>query len=651
MADSDLVRRLKERKLVQWALAYLAGAFVVFQGVEVLAEPWGLSAGAQRSIHILLLLGFFVALVVAWYHGEKDQQRVTGTELVIIALLLGIGGGVLWMLPSLTEEDRVEVAGGWTFDPDEASIAVLPFADLNRSDSTQVFVDGLHDNLISELHKIGSLHVISRQSVLQYRDSEKSIPTIARELGGVGTILEGTVQRSPDRVFVNVQLIDAATDDHLWSQDYERSLSAGNVFDLETELASEITEKLGVRLTVTEEARLGGGGTESLRALDLYDEALALRPAAAAHRTASERIDSLLREVIRLDPGFAEAYALLGGTYSIRPQIGYSTVWADSALALAGRALELDSLLSMGWSAKGLALSQLGRLRESREAFLRALALAPGDSRAINNLAGTDVDLARYQEGLLLAVRGSRLAPREPISKLLVALTNSTLGRVDEAMAWMEAMESDTADVEILRRTSLIQIELDQGNEEAARQLSQAWMAAEPESPFAQTQSILIQAREDLPAAAARARRMLAEHPDFDWFDSQDRLRSIIALDLMRTGDTASARELLSEQEEEAAAKVAAGIGGPQAPWALGVLFAIQGRTGAAMEHLRYAADGGLIPSTLLIGPAKADPRLASLRDDPRFRGILQTIEGNRREIRERIESVADQLRPPLIHQ
>jgi hypothetical protein len=95
MADSDFFQRLKERKLVQWALAYLAGAFVVFQAVEVLAEPWGLSAAMQRAIHILLLVGFFIALVISWYHGEKDHQRVTGTELIIIALLLGIGGGVL----------------------------------------------------------------------------------------------------------------------------------------------------------------------------------------------------------------------------------------------------------------------------------------------------------------------------------------------------------------------------------------------------------------------------------------------------------------------------------------------------------------------------------------------------------------------------
>jgi tetratricopeptide (TPR) repeat protein len=450
-------------------------------------------------------------------------------------------------------------------------------------------------------------------------------------------------------VFVNVQLIDAIREGHLWSQDYERSLSAGNVFALQAELAGEIAEKLGVRLTAAEEARIRGGGTESLRALDLYDEALTLRPAAAAHRAASERIDTLLGEAIQLDPGFAEAYALLGSAFAVRPQIGYPTAWADSALALAGRALELDSLLSLAWAATGTALSQLGRQEEAREAYLRGLELAPGDSRIITNLAGTNAELARYEDGLLMGVRASRLAPHDPIPRLLVTAINSILGRWDEAMAWMEEGDSDTTNVELLRRTVLIQIELDRGTVGTARELSQAWLATEPESPFAQTQSILIQAREDLPRAAVRARQMLAEQPEFDWFDSQDLLRQLIGLDLMRTGDTTAARQFLEEQGAEAVPDSAAGIGGPQRHWGLGILHAIQGRREEAIEHLRTAADRGLIPSTLLIGPPQTDPRLASLQDDPRFHEILQTIQETRRNIRERIEPVADQLRPPLI--
>jgi TolB-like protein len=650
MAEFDFFRRLKERKLVQWALAYLAAAFVVFQGVEVLAEPWGLSASVQRSVHILLLVGFFIALVIAWYHGEKDQQRVTGTELVIIALLLGIGGGVLWMLPTGTSGTPTEGLEGWTFDADQPTIAVLPFADLNRTDSTLVFADGLHDNLLSQLHNIGSLHVISRQSVLRYRDSEKSIPTIARELGGVGTILEGTVQRSPERVLVNVQLIDAATDRHLWSQEYDRPLTAENVFALQTELATEITEKLGVRVTAAEEARLRGGGTGSLRALDLYDEALALRSAAAANRDASERIETLLREAIHLDPDFSEAYALLGSTFAVRPQIGYSLAWADSALVLARHALELDSLNAQGWATMGTALGRQGRVVDEREALLRAMELAPGHPGPITNLAATNVELARYEEGLLLGVRASRLNPHQPIPKLLVALINSALGRWEEALSWLAAAAADTSSVDLLLRPSGILVELARGRFDEAVALSRAWLAEEPESPFSKTQFALLQAREDLPAAVERATQILAEYPDFEWFDSRDLFLQLTALDRMRKGDTTAARELLQEQEATVSAAVASGNSGPEALWELGVLQAIQGQGGEAFEHLAAAVDKGLIPQPLFVGPPETDPRLASLQNDPRFQQILQTIEETRTAIRERIEVVADQLRPPTIH-
>jgi TolB-like protein len=647
MANPDFFQRLKERKLVQWALAYLAGAFVVFQGVEVLAEPWSVSLSFQRAIHLLLLVGFFIALALAWYHGEKGQQGVTGIELIIIALLLGIGGGVLWILPAGDRRAPGGDFGGWTFDADLPTIAVLPFADLNRSDSTLVFADGLHDNLITHLHKIGSLHVISRQSVLQYRDSEKSIPTIARELGGIGTILEGSVQRSPDRVLVNVQLIEASNDSHLWSQEYDRPLTAENIFAIQTELAGEIAEKLGVRLTAAEEARLRGGGTGSLRALDLFDEALSIRQAAGANRQANEEIEAILREVIRLDPDFLEAYAMLGSCLSLRPQIGYSVAWADSGLVLARKALELDSLQAPGWGALGSATAQQGRLEESRDAFLRALELAPGHPEFILHLGATHFELGRYDQALFLAVRASRLSPNNPTAKTLAALTNSVLGRWNEALGWIEAAASDTASGELFDRTVTIVIELARGQVETARALARAWLVDEPESPFAKTQSVFLEALENLPAASRRAESLLDEHPDFDWFDSRAVLQQLIALDRMRAGDPSEARELLREQEARVSARVAEGYGGPLAIWGMGVLQLLQGNDDEALGYLASAADEGFLPESLLLGPPETDPRLASLRDDARFQGILRQIEETRTRLRERIEQVADQLRPP----
>jgi uncharacterized membrane protein (UPF0136 family) len=105
-----LLQRLKERKLVQWAVAYLAGAFVVFQGVEVMAEPWGISPALQRSIHVLLLIGLFITLVLAWYHGEKGQHRVGGFELLLLAALLVIGGFSLRFITTRGEETAIQTS-------------------------------------------------------------------------------------------------------------------------------------------------------------------------------------------------------------------------------------------------------------------------------------------------------------------------------------------------------------------------------------------------------------------------------------------------------------------------------------------------------------------------------------------------------------
>ena len=647
VADPDFLQRLKERKLVQWALAYLAGAFVVFQGVEVLADPWGLSSSLQRAVHILLLVGFFLALVIAWYHGEKDRQRVSGTELLIITLLLGIGGGVLWLLPKEAPQASAGDSGGWTFDADALTIAVLPFADLNRTDSTLIFADGLHDNLITQLHKIGSLHVISRQSVLQYRDSEKSMRTIARELGGIGTVLEGSVQRSPDRVLVNVQLIAASNEGHLWSQEYDRPLTPDNIFAIQTELAKEIAERLGVRLTAAEEARLKGGGTESLRALDLYDEALSLRQAAGINRQANEDIEALLGEAIQLDPDFLEAYALLGTCLSLRPQIGYSVAWADSGLVLARKALELDSLQASGWGALGSATAQLGRLEESREAYLRALELAPGHPDFILNLGATQYELGQYDEGLFLTVRASRLSPNIPAPKVMTALINSVLGRWSEALDWLEALAADTVDVDLFRRTATIEIALARGRVDEARALAQTWLVEQPESPFARAESVFLGAIEDPPKAAREAESFLAEHPEFDWFGSRAIFQQLIALDRMRTGDTAQARALLRDQEARVSANVTTGIGGPMALWEMGVLRSVLGNEDEALNYLGSAVGEGLLPQPFFLGPPETDPRLDSLREDPRFQEILDQIEEHRSRLKERIELVADQLKPP----
>jgi hypothetical protein len=204
---NPLLQRLRERKLFQWALAYLAGAWVLFQGIEVMAEPWGLSPGFQRTIHLLVGVGFLLALVLAWYHGEQARQRVSGAELLIIALLLGVGALLIRMYrpeEAAAPETRPAETAARPADGEVRSLAVLPLENLMGDPEQAYFVDGLHDVLIGELAGISELTVISRTSVMRYRDTDHSMGEIAsqrpahpRRAGGAS--LAGPLRRQVER--------------------------------------------------------------------------------------------------------------------------------------------------------------------------------------------------------------------------------------------------------------------------------------------------------------------------------------------------------------------------------------------------------------------------------------------------------------------
>jgi TolB-like protein/Flp pilus assembly protein TadD len=272
MPSPPFLQRLKNRKLVQWALAYLAGAFVVFQAVEVLAEPWRISPGLQRAIHVVLLVGLLLTLVLAWYHGEKGQQRVSGAELLSVFAVLLIGGVTLSLLPAWERPD-VRETGVFIPRPGEGdprpSVAALPFANLSSDPLDAFLADGIHEEVITQLQKIGGLRPISRTSVMGYREPAQNVRQIASDLG-VGAILEGTVQKILDRLHVTVQLIDPTADEQLWAETFDRLISMDNLLDIQTEIARQIASALQLELAPEEQAQLATRPTENLEAYQAY---------------------------------------------------------------------------------------------------------------------------------------------------------------------------------------------------------------------------------------------------------------------------------------------------------------------------------------------------------------------------------------------
>src|SRR5450432_4371642 len=198
---NELLKRLKQRKLVQWAVAYVAAAFALLQGIDIVAQQFGWPDGVRRGTTLALFLGFFVTLVLAWYHGERGAQRVTGTELLILALLLAIGGGFLWRFAGASRERVARydaLPAATAVSPASAviaekSIAVLPFENRSEDKANAYFADGVQDEILTRLSKIADLKVISRTSTQHYKSAPENLPEIARQLG-VAHILEGSVQ-------------------------------------------------------------------------------------------------------------------------------------------------------------------------------------------------------------------------------------------------------------------------------------------------------------------------------------------------------------------------------------------------------------------------------------------------------------------------
>ncbi|MBS0284584.1 MAG: hypothetical protein JSS15_09205, partial [Proteobacteria bacterium] len=170
---NDFITHLKQRKLVQWALAYIAAAFALLQGIDIVANKFNWPDSLERIFILALAVGFFVTLVLAWYHGERGAQRVSGTELLILALLLAIGGGLLWhfapMSPKATMATSVAATPSAPVTAIPAkSIAVLPFTNESGKADEQFFSDGLSDDLITALSQFAGLKVISRNSAFQF---------------------------------------------------------------------------------------------------------------------------------------------------------------------------------------------------------------------------------------------------------------------------------------------------------------------------------------------------------------------------------------------------------------------------------------------------------------------------------------------------
>ncbi len=410
-----MLQRLKERKLVQWGIAYLAAAWVLLQLLGQLSGTFAWHPAVLRGLTVALALGLLPALVLGWYHGERGEQRVSGPELMILSLLLLTGGGVLWLVgrPGADAVRATEATQADRAAPvDRRSIAVLPFASLSADQENAYFASGIHDELLTQLSKLGDLRVISRTSVVAYKDTQKTLKQIAAELG-VAVVLEGSVQRAGNRVRVQAQLIDAATDEHLWAERYDRDLT--DVFAIQSDIAQQIAGALQARLTASDRATLAQRPTESTEAYDFYLQArdYHLRP-----NLTQENLETAVRlyeRAIALDPAFALAHAWLSHSHGQLRWWGYdrSDARREKQRAAAERALQLQPRLPEARMAVGL-YHYWGH-RDYERALLElnaALRSAPGNAEVHLLIGAILRRQGKFEEGVREMEKAQVLDPR-----------------------------------------------------------------------------------------------------------------------------------------------------------------------------------------------------------------------------------------------
>jgi len=241
-------QQVRRRKVGHWAVLYATGAWGFLQGLGYLTELFGWPNELPRVVALALLAGLPEVLVVAWFHGDRGEQRVTGTELALTTLLFLLEGGLFWAYQHAGNHVEVRAVDytrpSPTGDEDLSPVvAVLPFENLSDEATDAQFVDGVHDDLLTELTKLTSLRVVARTSVARFRGSRQSTRQIAAALGAT-VLVEGGVQRSGGRVRVTVQLVDGSTAVDLWAEHYDRELSAANALEVQSYVATAVSDAL-----------------------------------------------------------------------------------------------------------------------------------------------------------------------------------------------------------------------------------------------------------------------------------------------------------------------------------------------------------------------------------------------------------------------
>ncbi|MFW6085191.1 MAG: hypothetical protein ACODAA_08260 [Gemmatimonadota bacterium] len=444
---------LKRRKMVQWALAYLAGAWVFVEATDHLADVWGLPDVLIQGLHVAVAVGFVATLVLAWYHGEKGRQRVSGPELLMLAGIFVVGGAALSALGRDTGSEPAEARlpetggepGSSAASVSPRSVAVLPLENHSSGEQYAYFADAMSAEISTALAAVPALDVKSYASARRFEDFGMTPGEFAAELG-VAHLLEGSVQREEDRIRITVRLVDARTGEENWTKVYEKE-GVIEVIDAQIDIARQVADELAAEFSEREFERIEAGSTGDPVAYDLYLQATGY------DRTSPEGLNrqiEVLREALRRDSTYAVAWATLGGAFDWKGRTTGSPRWRDSTL------------------------------RASR----RAAAHAVGTPLE-NNLRATVALLEGRREDAVSLMREEAMSnPASVVTTRDLAFTYYATGELDQAVRWMRRVR-DLDPLDHIIRGLLGHMYSKLGlDEPAARALERATAVSDSSAPY-----------------------------------------------------------------------------------------------------------------------------------------------------------------------
>jgi TolB-like protein/Flp pilus assembly protein TadD len=572
---------LKRRNVYKVAIAYGVIAWLLIQIATQTFPFFEIPNWMVRAVIVLLLLGFPIALVMAWAF-ELTPEGLKRTEfadelpkksarsrawiyVVIVAGAISVGLFFLGRYTSTKQSGNVELPA--------KSIAVLPFENLSGNPENAYFTDGIQEEILMRLAKVADLKVVSRTSTVRYKRSPDNLREIATGLG-VANVLEGSVQRTTDRVHVNVQLIKAASDVHLWAEAYDRKLT--DIFAVESEIAKTIADTLQAKLTGSERNAIASQPTEDTEAHQLY-----LRGRYLWNRRTGENLKKALayfQQAAEKDPHYALAYSGIADSCILIPfySAGTPQDYLPRARAAAQKAVELDDTLAEAHTSLAYVFYVDFENAQSMKEFERAIELNPNYAMAHHWYGGNLLNaLGRFDQAIAESKRALALDPVSPIISTTLGAVYRMARRYDEAIAQLR----DTVEMH-------------------------------PEFYWAHR---FLGLALELKGATAEA---IAEyHKAFELSDDPMVL-GFLAHAEVSIGKQNEARQILGQLTEEAKTRYVPA-------YVFAVIHLALGEKDQALDWLEKAArDHDGLYSTLF----KVDPYLDPLRGDPRFEALVSAI-------------------------